>query len=69
LPVVQLQQTRVSVPDEARTPCPDPVTLPDRRLSEAETTTSWSRDRGALRVCEQKRRSAVAAADAAGAKP
>ncbi|WP_188134251.1 hypothetical protein [Rhizobium sp. RU35A] len=66
---MQLQQTRVSVPAEARIPCAPPLALPDRRLSEAEATSAWGRDRGELRICDQKRAAAVAAIDSTGGAP
>lgn len=47
------------VPKAGSTPCPDPVTLPDRRLSEKEINTYWGGDRTALRACEEKRKAAA----------
>jgi hypothetical protein len=46
-------------PNEARTPCPEPVPLPDRDLGEAETQSLWGRDRTALRICEVRRAAAA----------
>ncbi|PKR91127.1 hypothetical protein CXZ10_05915 [Pleomorphomonas diazotrophica] len=59
----------VTAPAESRRPCAAPVTVPDRAISEAETTALWGRDRGALRICEQRRRAAIDAIDAAGGDP
>ncbi|BBF92374.1 hypothetical protein [Blastochloris tepida] len=49
------------MPAEAKQKCADPVTLPDRDLTEAETTSAWNRDRTALRTCETRRAAAVRA--------
>lgn len=56
---------RVSLPQAARTACDAPVKLPDRDLSDREVAGHWGRDRAALRACEARRRSAVAAFGAA----
>ncbi len=50
-------------PATARQPCPAPVTLPDRDITEAEATGFWGRDRAALRQCESRRAAAIAAID------
>ncbi|CAH0339591.1 hypothetical protein [Rhizobium sp. CECT 9324] len=47
------------LPAEAKKPCPDPVVLPDRDLTEAEIATNWGADRTALRVCETRRSASV----------
>lgn len=54
-PVIRTVTIERQIPAEARKPCADPVILPDRRLSETETTNLWGRDRTALRVCETRR--------------
>jgi uncharacterized protein YceK len=36
----------------AEAPCADPVTLPDRALTDQEIEIFWGRDRTALRVCK-----------------
>ncbi|WP_248311832.1 hypothetical protein [Bosea sp. BK604] len=54
---------RPAIPAEARQRCADPVSLPDRALKAQEVTSLWSRDRAGLRICEQRRASAVAAVD------
>ncbi|PIO98597.1 hypothetical protein CJ014_14865 [Pleomorphomonas carboxyditropha] len=59
----------VTAPAQARAVCSAPVAIPDRAISEAEATTLWGRDRGALRICEQRRAAAIAAIDAAGESP
>ncbi|WP_337267075.1 hypothetical protein [Oryzifoliimicrobium ureilyticus] len=43
------------VPAEAKKPCAEPVTIPDRRLSESEAGSLWGADRTALRICETRR--------------
>ncbi len=35
-------------------PCPDPVALPDRALTQAEVETLWKSDRASLRFCKAK---------------
>lgn len=47
------------LPSEAKIRCADPVTLPDRNLSDAEATSLWGRDRTSLRICETRRAAAV----------
>lgn len=49
------------LPAEAKRKCADPVSLPDRNLSEAEATSLWGRDRTSLRICETRRAAAVGA--------
>jgi hypothetical protein len=51
---------------QSRIPCADPVAIPDRSITEMEATNLWGRDRGALQLCEQKRKAAISAIDAAG---
>lgn len=53
----------VVLPDAAKAACAKPVALPDRDLSDREAGSYWSRDRAALRTCEQRRAAAVAAAE------
>lgn len=62
-PTVKTEFVRPSVPAIARRACDDPVALPDRDLTEAESTSFWGRDRAALRSCEPRRAAAVAAID------
>ncbi len=38
-------------PPSATLPCPDPVTLPDRALSDQDVEILWGRDRRALLDC------------------
>lgn len=64
-PTVKTEFIRPTVPAIARQRCADPVTLPDRDLTEAESTSLWGRDRSALRQCEPRRAAAVAAIDGA----
>lgn len=62
LPKVELKaQVTATVPASARVACAEPVPLPDRRLSEAETGDKWGKDRDALRICEKRRAAAVSA--------
>jgi len=49
------------VPAEARQRCPDPVPIPDRAITDRETTELWMRDRVALAECERRRDLAVQA--------
>jgi hypothetical protein len=56
----------VTAPAQSRLPCVE-TPLPDRALSQAETTDLWSRDRGIIRTCDGRRAAAVAAIDAGGA--
>lgn len=58
--VVRTVTIEREIPAEAKKPCANPVTLPDRRLGESETQTLWGADRTALRVCESRRAAAVA---------
>lgn len=64
-PVVRVEFLKPALPAEARQPCADPVNLPDRSLSAREVGTNWGRDRANLRICEQRRASAVNALEAA----
>ena len=64
-PTVRTEFVRPTVPAIARRACDEPVTLPDRDLTEAESTRMWGRDRSALRQCEPRRAAAVAAIDGA----
>lgn len=50
------------IPAEAAKPCPVPVIIPDRDLSEKEVHDFWGTDRTALRVCEARRSAAVGGA-------
>lgn len=59
-PVVRTVVVEREIPAEAAKPCPAPVALPDRDLTETEGATYWGRDRTALRVCESRRAAAVA---------
>lgn len=61
-PVIQTITVDREISAEAKKPCDAPVTLPDRDLSETETTSLWGRDRTALRVCETRRAASVASA-------
>lgn len=54
-----------TVPPEAAQRCADPVMLPDRRLSEEESTNLWNRDRTSLKACETRRAAAVGAIEGA----
>lgn len=65
-PVIKTAFMRPQVPAAAREPCPEPVAVPDRRLSQQEVVSLWGRDRAALRMCEPRRRAAVEAVDTAG---
>lgn len=47
------------IPAEAQKPCAEPVTPPDRRLTEREVKSWWNKDRFALRECEARRKLAV----------
>ncbi|PZU15672.1 MAG: hypothetical protein DI589_27700 [Shinella sp.] len=60
-PVIRTVTVEREIPAEAKKRCADPVTLPDRRLSETETTDLWGRDRTALRVCETRRAAGASA--------
>lgn len=60
-PTVMLQMTKPTVPATASKKCAAPVTLPDRDLTEAETTSLWGRDRASLETCEERRAAAVQA--------
>lgn len=62
-PVVRTEFIRPVIPAEAKIACPLPTRLPDRALTAREVTTFWGGDRAALRICEQRRKTAVAAAD------
>lgn len=62
-PVVQLVEVPRAVPEEARKPCPAPVTIPERALKAGEIVPLWNRDRRALRECEARRAAAVDAGE------
>lgn len=64
-PTVKLELARPELPEAARQRCADPVTLPDRDLTESEVTSAMGRDRAALRICETRRAAAVAAVEGA----
>ncbi|SIQ24213.1 hypothetical protein SAMN05880590_102755 [Rhizobium sp. RU35A] len=49
------------IPAEAKIPCADPVTLPDRDLGEAEVHSLWGRDRTSLRICKVRQGAAISA--------
>jgi len=57
--IVVPQFVERETPAEAKIPCPAPVTLPERDLSEKEASDFWGADRTALRVCEARRSAAV----------
>jgi hypothetical protein len=58
-PIVRTVIVTPEIPTEAKLKCADPVNLPDRDLTGAETVTLWGRDRAALRICETRRAAAV----------
>jgi hypothetical protein len=58
---VKAELVRPTLPPGAAEPCAAPVALPDRKLTERETTTYWGRDRAALRTCETRRAALVQA--------
>jgi hypothetical protein len=58
----------VTAPAQSRIPC-EATPLPDRDISQAETTDLWSRDRGIIRTCDGRRAAAIGAIDAAGGVP
>lgn len=62
-PVIRTVTLRPQIPASARTPCATPALLPDRDLTQAEVAAGWGHDRAALRACEARRRSLVAAVD------
>ncbi len=64
-PTVKVEFIRAAVPESSRQRCDDPVVLPDRDITQAETTSLWGRDRSALRACEPRRAGAIAAIDGA----
>lgn len=64
-PTVKTEFLRPAVPAIARQRCAEPVPLPDRDLTEAESTSLWGRDRSSLRQCESRRAAAIAAIDGA----
>lgn len=69
LPKVEAKATvTVTAPAQSRIPC-EATRLPDRALSQAETTDLWSRDRGTIRTCDGRRAAAIGAIDAAGGMP
>lgn len=64
-PVIRTVYVKLIIPAMAKVPCADPVTMPRplRALSDKETGDGWATDRAALRICEQRRRAAVAAGE------
>lgn len=50
-----------NVPPEARKPCPAPVFVPDRDMTQSEVFTGWKTDRTSLQICEIRRAGAVSA--------
>jgi hypothetical protein len=42
---------RPAPPPSLTAPCPHPVRLPERELTQAEVERFWGRDRSALRAC------------------
>lgn len=62
-PVIRTEVIKPVVPQAARQRCSDPVPLPDRAMPAEEVTSKWGADRASLRICEQRRAAAVAAAD------
>lgn len=44
----------VAPPDALVVPCPVPVRLPDRALTQAEVEGAWGADRRALRGCGER---------------
>jgi hypothetical protein len=62
-PTLMLQMTQPSVPETAKQACPPPVKLPDRDLTEGETTSLWGSDRAALVNCDVRRDAAVKAVE------
>jgi hypothetical protein len=62
-PVVRTEFIRPVIPAEAKVACLSPVKLPDRALTAREVTTYWGGDRASLRICEQRRKTAVAAGE------
>ena len=67
LPKVEAKATvTVTAPAQSRIAC-EATRLPDRDLTQAETTDLWSLDRGIIRTCDGRRAAAVAAIDAGGA--
>ncbi|WP_198302212.1 hypothetical protein [Bosea sp. AS-1] len=62
---MKVEFIRPDIPAEARIACPKPVQTEIRRLSAAETFRFWNKDRTSLKICEQRRKAAVAAADEA----
>jgi hypothetical protein len=62
-PTVKVEFIRPELSAVARQRCADPVRLPDRDMTAGEVTTSWGRDRAALRSCETRRAAAVSAVD------
>lgn len=58
-PQIQIRELPQSVPSSSKVPCEDPVALPDRDLTEQETTRYWKKDRTSLEECEIRRKAAV----------
>lgn len=57
--VVKTVYAERETPAAAKVPCADPVTLPDRKLTETEASNYWGTDRTNLRTCEARRAAAV----------
>jgi len=65
-PIVITELIKLTLPSEAREPCPPPSSLPDDGgLSEAQVVSLWGADRVNLKTCETRRAAAVNAVDAA----
>lgn len=58
-PVVKTVYVEREVPAVAKQKCAEPVKVPFRRLSEAETRAALLTDGHSLRVCEARRAAAV----------
>lgn len=58
-PVVRTVIVQAEIAPEAKKPCADPVSLPDRDLTDSETQTNWGADRTALRICKARHAAAV----------
>jgi hypothetical protein len=62
-PVIRNVEVKAPAPEAAKRACDPPVEIPDRRISAAETTSLWGRDRAALEECETRRKAAVETRD------
>jgi hypothetical protein len=62
-PVIRTVYVKPKMPAAAKVPCAAPLKLPARRLTDKETTDDWGADRASLRICEQRRKAAVAAGE------